>query len=77
MLVLARKSGEALVIADRDTVITILEVRGGRDRIIIESSPEMRNSCREVWERIQSQGKDAPVEHATPPAVAEAASALL
>ncbi|HEY7327012.1 MAG TPA: carbon storage regulator CsrA [Gemmataceae bacterium] len=76
MLVLARKSGEALVIGDGDIVITILELRGGRVRITIDAPPEVKIYRHEVWERIQDQSKDAAVERASPPAAAEGTAAL-
>lgn len=59
MLALARKCGEAIVIAEANIVITVLELHGDRVRIGIEAPPEVTIYRRELLERIRNQGKDA------------------
>jgi carbon storage regulator len=76
MLVLARKCGEAFVIANANIVITILELQGDRVRLGIEAPPEVMIYRHEVWERIRDQSKEVEVERASPPKSAEAAAAL-
>ena len=75
MLVLARKRGEAIVIADGTIVLTILESRGDHVRNGVEAPPEVTVHRREVWERVQNESKDAGVESASGPAAASASAA--
>jgi carbon storage regulator len=76
MLVLARKGGEAFVIAEANIIITILELHGDRVRIGVEAPPEVKIYRHEVWERIRDPGKDAEVERASPSESVEAAASL-
>lgn len=76
MLVLARKCGEAIVIADGTIVLTILESRGDHVRIGVEAPPEVTVHRHEVWERIQNESKDAGVDGASGPATASASVAV-
>lgn len=76
MLALARKCGEAIVIAEVNVVITILELHGDRVRIGIEAPPEVTIHRHEVWERIQNQSADANIERASSSAPVASAAAL-
>lgn len=76
MLALARKCGEAIVIAEVNVVITVLELHGDRVRIGIDAPPEVTIHRREVWERIQSQNADADLACASSLAPAASAAAL-
>lgn len=62
MLVLSRKYGETIVIADAHIVITVLEVHGDRVRIGIDAPREVAVHRREIWERIRNQSKDTGVD---------------
>lgn len=76
MLALARKCGEAIVIAEVNVVITILELHGDRVRIGIEAPPEVTIHRHEVWERIQNQSAEASDERASSSAPVASAAAL-
>jgi carbon storage regulator len=68
MLVLSRKSQEAVVIGgtrgfDRLLKVTVLEVRGGTVRLGFEVADDVPVHRLEVWERIQSAAlTDEPME---------------
>lgn len=68
MLVLSRKYGETIVIADARIVITVLQVHGNHVRIGIEAPPEVSIHRHEIWERIHNEAEDAGVETASHPA---------
>ncbi len=53
MLVLSRKSGEAIVIGDRIT-ITILATNGGRVKLGVTAPAEVPIHREEVFQRIES-----------------------
>jgi len=54
MLVLTRKSDEAVKIGDEIT-ITVLEVRGNQVRLGIAAPPDVRIHRGEVYEKIKSE----------------------
>jgi carbon storage regulator len=55
MLVLSRKRGERIVIAE-NIELTILDIYGDRIRIGIEAPPDIPVHREEVFERIQNSG---------------------
>ncbi len=55
MLVLSRKCGEKIVIAESGIVVTILEVRGPKVRLGIEAPANISVHRAEVWARIQKE----------------------
>jgi carbon storage regulator len=60
MLILTRKSQEAVVITGTDNVeqllkVTVLEVRGGRVKLAFEAGEEVPIYRHEVWERIRAE----------------------
>ena len=67
MLVLSRKSNEAVVIGgstafERMLKVTVLEIEGGRVRLGFEVDKEVPVHRWEVWERILAGGQpDRPV----------------
>lgn len=54
MLVLSRKSGEAIMLGD-DIKIVIVETRSDKVRVGIEAPPEMPVHRQEVYEAIQRE----------------------
>ncbi|WP_421526804.1 carbon storage regulator CsrA [Pseudomonas brenneri] len=54
MLILTRRSGEAINIGD-DIVIRVLAVDGGQIRIGVEAPKEVPVHREEIYERIQNQ----------------------
>jgi carbon storage regulator CsrA len=62
MLVFSRKRGESIVIGD-DITITILEIRGDKVRIAINSPKEVPIHREEVWLAIQASAPAAPRAH--------------
>ncbi len=61
MLVLSRKSREAVVVGGMDSLerlmkITVLEINHGRVRLGIEAPADVPVHRLEIWERIQSGG---------------------
>ena len=52
MLVLTRKRGEQIVIAD-NIMITVIEIRGGKVRLGIQAPTEIPVHRKEVYEAIQ------------------------
>ncbi len=63
MIVLSRKAGEAIVIADEITV-TVVEIRGDKVRIGVEAPKEVPVYRKEVFDAIkrneESQQEDPP-----------------
>lgn len=64
MLVLSRKSGEAIVVGD-GVVVTVVAVGGDRVRLGICAPPATSIHREEVWKRIQ-QGLADPRESTLP-----------
>jgi carbon storage regulator len=71
MLVLARKSRQAVVVSDGSgrepmLTVTVLEVRGGQVKLGFEADDEIPIHRAEVWERIRSEsqppGRQADIE---------------
>jgi carbon storage regulator len=58
MLVLSRRIGESLVIAD-DIRLTILGVSGGQVRVGIEAPKQISVHREEIYEKIQQEQKKA------------------
>ena len=56
MLVLSRKRGEKIVIAD-NIVITVTDIRGDKVRLGIDAPAEVSVHRKEVYEAIQRQKK--------------------
>ncbi len=71
MLVLSRKTTEAVVIPQYDIVLTILDVKKDQVRLGIAAPQDVRLYRRELWESIQQQ-HDQPVEKVRQPMPAPA-----
>ena len=56
MLVLARKTGQAIQIND-DITITVVEIRGDKVRLAFSASRDVTIHRKEVYEAIQRQPK--------------------
>jgi carbon storage regulator len=73
MLVLSRKTEEAVVVGGADgrqpmLKVTVLDIRGGRVRLGFEADADLPVHRLEVWERIRADGRlDALVEDAAAP----------
>ena len=74
MLILARKIGEAITIAD-EINIKILEVKGGQVKLGIEAPQHIVIHRNEVLERITAENKKA-AETTSPADLLELAAAL-
>lgn len=61
MLILARKVGEAITIAN-DITIKVLEVKGGQVKIGVEAPPDISIHRNEVYEKIMAENKRAAEE---------------
>lgn len=61
MLILARKEGEAIVIAD-DIRIQILETKSGQVKIGIEAPDHITIHREEIYQRIVEENKKAAME---------------
>ncbi len=61
MLILARKVGEAITIAD-DITIKVLEVKGGQVKIGIDAPQHISIHRNEVFEKIMAENKRAAQE---------------
>ncbi len=61
MLILTRKTGEAIVIADQIT-IRVLDVKGGQAKIGIEAPGHVTVHREEVYERIKDENRKAAQE---------------
>jgi len=73
MLILARKIGEAIKIADEVT-IKIVEIKGGQVKIGIEAPAHITIHRNEVYERIIEENRKAA--HDTPIDLTDLATAL-
>ena len=60
MLVLTRKSGEAIAIGN-NIKITVVEIKGKQVRIGVEAPPETSMHREEVYKRIQEENKLAAI----------------
>ena len=60
MLVLTRKSGEAIAIGN-NIKITVVEIKGKQVRIGVEAPPETSIHREEVYKRIQEENKLAAI----------------
>ena len=58
MLVLTRKLGENIRIGD-SVKITVLEVRSGQVKLVIEAPPEVKVHREEIYARIQEENRRA------------------
>ena len=58
MLVLTRKIGEGIIIGD-DIRITVVEVKNGGIRLGIEAPADVKIHRQEVYERIQTENREA------------------
>jgi carbon storage regulator len=68
MLVLARKSQEAVVVSGVSgceplVVVTVLEVRGGQVKLGFEANNEIPIHRAEVWERIRAESQTVVTQH--------------
>lgn len=61
MLILARKVGEAIVVADV-VVFKIVELRGSHIVVGIEAPDNIDIHRKEVWDRIQLEQGNAPCQ---------------
>ncbi len=61
MLILARKVGEAITIAN-DITIKVLEVKGGQVKIGIDAPPDISIHRNEVYKKIMAENKRAAEE---------------
>jgi carbon storage regulator len=52
MLVLTRKVGESIVVAELGIVLTLLEIQGNKVRLGISAPDEVSIYREEVWERL-------------------------
>ncbi|MCH8046049.1 MAG: carbon storage regulator CsrA [Planctomycetes bacterium] len=59
MLILSRKLGEQIVIAD-NIVITVVEIRGDKVRLGIEAPREVPVHRKEIYELIQREKSQQP-----------------
>jgi len=59
MLVLTRKPGEALMLAD-EVKITVLEVKGKQVRLGIEAPADVAVHREEIYRRIEAERHDLP-----------------
>jgi carbon storage regulator len=72
MLVLTRKSRQAVVVGGFDRFeqllkITVLEIRGGNVRLGFEAPADVPVHRWEIWERICAASSSAPTEGPGPP----------
>ena len=68
MLVLSRKSHEAVIVGGSDGFervlkVTVLEIGGGKVRLGFDVDKDVPVHRWEVWERIQASRHDLPPEH--------------
>jgi carbon storage regulator len=55
MLVLSRKSGERIIIGDREITITVVEIRGNRVSIGIEAPKDKPVNREEVYKKTHAK----------------------
>jgi len=67
MLVLTRKTNEAIVIGE-NIVVTVIDIRGDKIRLGIEAPKQVSVHRREVYERIKQSDTEAqpPQDQTTP-----------
>lgn len=58
MLVLTRKPGDGIVIAD-NIIIKLIEVKGGGVRIGIDAPQDCKIYRQEIYERVSQENRDA------------------
>lgn len=63
MLILARRSGETIMIGN-DVTVTVLSVKGNQVRIGVNAPREMRVDREEIRERINNAKKQQATAHA-------------
>jgi carbon storage regulator len=64
MLILTRHIGETIMIGE-ETVVTVLGVQGNAVRIGVNAPKEVAVHREEIYERIQNEKEDRPVNNAT------------
>ena len=57
MLILTRRVGEKLIIAD-DIKVTVLAIKGGQVRIGVEAPDDIEIYREEIYQRIQAEKQD-------------------
>jgi carbon storage regulator len=77
MLILSRKSQEAVVVTGTDDVeqllkVTVLEVRGSSVKLGFEAGKEVPIFRHEVWERIRGESQETDPEQIAPRPVVRA-----
>ncbi len=80
MLILARKSQEAVVVSgthgyEQMLKVTVLEVRGGTVKLGFEAGDEVPIHRAEVWERIRAESQTARSQ-ADPPRTSQVSGSL-
>jgi carbon storage regulator len=74
MLVLSRKSREAVVVGEADGLrplltVTVIGIRGGNVKLGFEADARVPIHREEVWERINGKGEaESPTRGRVPPA---------
>lgn len=66
MLVLSRKSGQAIVVPELGIAFTVLDVSGDRVRIGVSAPSSVAVHREEVWLRIQAAAPAATVPEVSP-----------
>lgn len=61
MLVLSRKKNESIVI-NNDITLVVVEIRGDKVRLGVEAPKDVPVHRREIYDKIQEQGKDGQLE---------------
>jgi carbon storage regulator len=77
MLILSRRSQEAVVVTGTDDVeqllkVTVLEVRGSSVKLGFEAGKEVPIFRHEVWERIRAESQETDPEQIAPRQVVRA-----
>lgn len=68
MLVLSRKEGERVVVADGELTIEVLEIRGDKVRLGFNADESISVHREEVWVAIQREGRKKKSSHPLPSA---------
>lgn len=61
MLILSRKIGEAIVVAN-DIVVRIIDIKGGQVRLGVQAPGEVSVHREEIYQRILEENKKAALE---------------